>query len=180
MNAVACIGTAIVLFPVVKRYGEAAALGFVAARILEAAVTFTTGVAALLSMVSLREESPGVTETEATALLTTGRALVAVHDWTFLLGPGIVPGFNALLLGYLMYRSALVPRFIPTIGLLGAPLILASGTATIFGLHDQVSATAGLAGLPIAALELSLGLWMTFKGFRIPADSQPSDVSPSP
>ncbi len=98
--------------------------------------------------------------------MTTGAALVAVRDWTFLLGPGFVPALNALLLGTLMYRSRLVPRIIPTIGLIGAPLLLAATTACLFGYTEPFSVWPNIATLPVAAWELSLGVWMVVKGFR--------------
>jgi hypothetical protein len=160
--ALAGIGTAVALFPVVKRQNEGVALGFVAARVLEAAIIFV-GVVSLLSVVTLRQDPAGA---DAASLVTTGKALVAIHDGTFLLGQGLIPGVNALLLGYLMYRSRLVPRIIPALGLIGAPLLLASVTATFFGVYAQVSVWSGLATIPIAAWELSLGLWLVLKGFK--------------
>jgi hypothetical protein len=160
--ALAGIGTAVALFPVVKRQNEGVALGFVAARVLEAAVIFV-GVVSLLSVVTLRQDPAGA---DAASLVTTGKALVAIHDGTFLLGQGLIPGVNALLLGSLMYRSGLVPRIIPAMGLIGAPLLLASVTATFFGVYAQVSVWSGLATIPIAAWELSLGLWLVVKGFK--------------
>ena len=160
--ALACIGTAVTLFPVVKRQNEAAALGFVAARVLEAGVILV-GVVSLLSVVTLRQDASG---TDSAALVTTGKSLVAIHDWTFLIGPGVIPAVNALCLGYLLYRSRLVPQAIPLLGLIGAPILLASATATLFGVYDQVSSAAMLAALPIAVWEGSLGIWLMVKGFR--------------
>jgi hypothetical protein len=165
VNALACIGTAVVLFPVVKRWSEAAALGFVATRVLEAATIFL-GVISLFAVVTLRQDLAGATGAEATSLAVAGRSLAAVHEWTFLLGPGLMAALNALLLGSLMYRSGLVPRVIPLMGLVGAPLLIASCTATVFGLWSQVSAVALLLTLPVALWELSLGLWLLVKGFR--------------
>jgi hypothetical protein len=95
-----------------------------------------------------------------------GQALVAVHDWTFLLGPGLIPAINALFVGYALYRTGLVHRAIPLAGLIGAPVLVASAAAIMFGVFDQVSVWAAMTALPIAAWELSLGLWLTFKGFR--------------
>lgn len=163
VNAVAAIGTAVVLFPVVKRQSETAALGFVTARLFEGMV-ITVGVLSLFALVTLRQGT-GV-GTDAAALVAVGQSLVAVRDWTHLLGPGLVPPVNALLLGYLMYRSGLVPRPIPTMGLIGAPLLLAANTATMFGLNHRMSLWTGLATIPIFFWELSLGLYMAFKGFR--------------
>jgi hypothetical protein len=163
VNAIACVGTAVALFPIVKRQNEGVALGFVTSRLFEAAV-IVIGIVSLLAVLTLRD--PGVEGTDATALLTAGQALVAVRDWTFLLGPGLVPGINALLLGYLMYRSGLVPRLIPAMGLIGAPLLIASAVARMFVGPDQLMLFAGIATVPIFVWELSIGLYMTFKGFR--------------
>ena len=121
VNAMACIGTAVALFSVVKRQHEGFALGFVTTRIFEAAV-ITVGVLSLIAVVTLRQA--GAAGAEATTLVIVGQALVAVRDAAHLLGPGVVPGLNAVLLGYLMYRSRLVPRAIPAMALIGAPLFL--------------------------------------------------------
>jgi hypothetical protein len=157
--ALACIGTAVVLYPVVKRQNESLALGFVAARTLEAA-TIVAGVVILMSMVTLRAAGAGP---EA---LVTGKALAAMHDWTFLLGQGFLPAVNALLLGSLMYQSRLVPRILPLLGLIGAPLLATAAAGTLFGVWDQVSPLSGLLTLPIAVWELSLGVWLVVKGFK--------------
>lgn len=163
INALACIGTAVALFSVVRRQNEGFALGFVAARMFEAAI-IVVGVVSVLAVVTLRQA--GVTGADAASLVTTGKALVAIRDWTFLLGPSLIPGVNALLLGYLMYRSRLVPRVIPTLGLIGGPLLISSAVGTMFGVNDPVSVWSGVALLPIFFWELFLGLWLTFKGFQ--------------
>ena len=129
----------------------------------------------VLSIVTLRQDFTG---TDATGLTTVAQSLVAMKDWTFLLGPGIMPAINALCLATILYRSRLVPRIIPTIGLIGAPLLLASSIGTLFGWHDQVSGSAMLLALPIAAWELSLGIWMTVKGFRVSASADDHPVTP--
>ena len=170
VNALAAIGTAVALFPVVKRQNEGLALGFVMSRMMEGAVVLV-GVVSLLAIVTLRQNPAGA---DPATLLATGHSLVAVRDWTFLLGPGLMPAFNALLLGTLMYRSRLVPRFIPLMGLFGAPLLLVADLATLFGHNTQTSAASFLLTLPVAAWELSVGLYMTIKGFR------PSPILPGP
>ena len=167
----ACIGTAVTLYPVARRHSETAALSFVTTRLLEASMIFV-GVVSLLSVLTLRDDVAGTAGADPAALTAVGQGLVAVHDWTFLLGPGFMAGMNGLALGYVMYRSGLVPRIIPTVGLIGAPILLASCTATLFGVYDQISGWATLAALPIASWELSLGIWMTVKGFR----TAPSDA----
>jgi hypothetical protein len=159
--AIAGIGTAVVLYPVTRRQSAISALGFVTSRVIEAAVMFV-GSMSLLAVVTLRDEPVG----NATSMLSTAKSLVAVHDWTFVFGPGLAPAFSALLLGSVLYRSRLVPRIIPAVGLLGAPLLFAATTMSIFGIHEQVSVSAMLMALPIAAWEFSVGVWMTVKGFR--------------
>ncbi|WP_426592864.1 DUF4386 domain-containing protein [Cellulomonas sp. McL0617] len=158
--ALAGIGTAVALFPVVRRQSEGVALAFVGSRTLEAA-GLVLGVVSLFAVVTLRQAGG-----EAATLSTTGDALVALHTWAYLVGPGVLSGVNALLLGSLMYRSRLVPRVIPLVGLIGAPLLLASDVATMFGAFGQFSSPAAVAAFPVALWELSVGLWMAFKGFR--------------
>jgi hypothetical protein len=163
VNALACIGTAVALFSVVRRQHEGLALGFVTTRIFEAGVIMI-GVVSLLAVVTLRQApTPGTSEA---ALLAVGQGLLAVRNWTFLLGPSLMPAFNALLLGGLLYRSGLVPKLIPALGLVGAPLLVASTTAIVFGITTATSPTAAIATLPIFLWELFLGLWLTFKGFE--------------
>jgi hypothetical protein len=161
VNALACIGTAVALFWVVKRQNESFALGFVTTRIFEAA-TIVIGVVCLLAVVTLRQA--GVVGADAATLVTVGKALVAVRNWTFTIGPSLMPGLNAALLGTLMYKSRLVPRVIPTAGLIGAPLLISSFILTLFGI--SITIWAAIAVVPIFFWEGALGLWMTFKGFN--------------
>jgi hypothetical protein len=157
--ALAGIGTAVVLYPVVKRQNEAIALGFVSARVLEAATIFVS-VGSLLAVVTLREAGAGPDA------LITGQALVAFYDRMFLLSQSFIPALNALLLGSLLYQSRLVPRVLPVVGFIGAPLLLASDAAVLFGLVERVSVLPAIATLPIALWEFSLGVYLTVKGFR--------------
>jgi hypothetical protein len=163
ITALACIGTAVALYPVIRRQSEAASIGFVATRIFEGAV-IVIGVVCLMAVVWLRQAGAAA-GTDASALVAVGQGLVAVRDVTFLVGPGVMPGLNALLLGYVLYRSRLVPRAIPAMGLIGAPVFLASATLSILGLQEQVSVLPLIALPLIFVWELSLGLWLTFKGF---------------
>jgi hypothetical protein len=177
----ACLGTAVTLYPVVRRQNEAMALGFVAARTLEAAMIFT-GVVSLLSLITLRHDLGGPAASDSAALIATGASHIATYNWAFTLGQSLMPGVNALLLGTLLYRSGLVPRLLPTIGLLGAPIHLTAVVLTIFGVIDRIGPVAALAALPIAAWELSLGLYLVIKGFRpgaLPAPGRPA-VTPEP
>jgi hypothetical protein len=157
--ALAGVGTAVVLYPVVKRQNEAAALGLVGSRTLEGAA-IVAGVVSLLSLVTLRQAGAGA------GALATGQALAASYNWFFLLGQSLMPVVNALLLGSLLYRSRLVPRILPLVGLIGAPILLASDIAVLFGLWDRISAPSGLLALPIALWEFSLGVYLIVKGFK--------------
>ncbi len=171
VTAAAGIGTAIALYPVTRRVSRPAAIGFVASRIVEATMILV-GVLSVLSVLTLKAHFAGATGAQADSLRVTGEALVAIRQWTFLLGPGLIAGINALFLGYAMYRGRLVPRIIPTIGLIGAPLIIMSAISTLFGGWAQTSSTAFLFGVLDVIWEFSLGLYLTFKGFqRVPADA---------
>ena len=163
--ALAGIGTAVTLYPVVKRQNEGFALGFVTSRLLEAAMIFT-GVLSLLSLVTLRHDLGAAAGANAAALVTAGASHVAVYNWTMLLGQTLMPCINALLLGTLMYRSRLVPRIIPIVGLIGAPLLIAGVIVTLFTGTGHISALQAIATLPVAAWEFSLGVWLVVKGFR--------------
>jgi hypothetical protein len=177
--ALAGIGTAVTLYPVIKRQNEGAALGFVAARVLEAVMIFT-GVVSLLSLVTLRQDLGAAGGTNAAALVTIGASHVAIYNWTFLLSQSLMPGINALLLGSVLYRSRLVPRVIPAIGLIGAPFLICTVIATLFGGFKLGSPE--LAALPVAAWELSLGVWLVVKGFRpspITAGMTAADTAPA-
>ena len=157
--ALACIGTAVALYPVVKRQNEGVALGFVGSRVLVAGTIFA-GVACLLTVVTLRQAGAGADA------LVTGHALVAMYDRLFLVGQSFIPAVNALLLGSLLYQSRLVPRVLPLLGFIGAPLLVASDIAVLFGLFDRSATPVALAALPIALWEFSLGVWLVVKGFK--------------
>ncbi|WP_234327320.1 DUF4386 domain-containing protein [Streptomyces sp. NRRL WC-3742] len=161
--AIAIVGTAFALFPVTRRHSECLAVGYVGLRTLEAAV-IAVGIVSLLAVVTLRQNPPQ--GADPASLLATGRALVAVHDWTFLLGPNFICGANTTVVAYLMYRSQLVPRFIAVLGLVGGPLIFASAIAELFGLYQQVSGAGMLTAIPVFAWELTLAIRLIAKGFK--------------
>ncbi len=163
---IANIGTGVVLFPILKRQNEALALGFVASRIVESTV-IAVGLMNLLAIITLRQDIGGAAGADPAALTVAAKSLVAVHDWTFLLGPGFcVAVGNGMILGYLFYASGLVPRRMAMLGLIGGPLIFASSVAVLFGAYEQTSATAFIASIPEILWEGSLGIYLTFKGFR--------------
>jgi len=160
---VANVGTAVALFPVLKRQSEPLALGYVTARLVEC-VFIAIGIVSLLAVVTLRQDAAGG---DPGSLVTAGQSLVAVHDWTFLLGPGWVGVLGTgLILGWLMYRSGLVPRGLAMLGLVAGPVLLAGGTAGLLGVIAPDSALRTLAAAPEFAWELSLGIYLTVKGFK--------------
>jgi hypothetical protein len=165
LTAVAVLGTAVALYPVIRRHSHGLAVGYLAGRILEG-VTIVVGLAVVLAVVMLRREHAGAPNADDGALVAVQGSLVALHDAMFLLGPGLVIGINSLLLASVMYRSRLVPRWIASIGLVGGPLVFVSSTAVLFGLHEQVSATAGLLAFPVFLWEMSLAGYLIVKGFR--------------
>ncbi|HEY0493111.1 MAG TPA: DUF4386 domain-containing protein [Candidatus Dormibacteraeota bacterium] len=156
--ALAGIGTAVALFPVVKRQNEGAALGFVATRTLEGGAILA-GAACVLSLVSLQQAGVG------TSALATGHALISMYDRIFLLSQSFIPAVNALLIGTLLYKSRLVPRWLPLLGFTGAALLVAGDGAVISGLAAQHGAVA-VASFPIAIWEFSLGVYLVVKGFK--------------
>jgi hypothetical protein len=161
--AITNIGTAVVLWPIVKRQSETLALSYVASRVVES-VIIVVGLISLLSVVTLREDFAGA-GADAGSLTVAGESLVAIHDWTFLLGPGFCVGVNGLVLGYLFYRSGLVPRWMAMFGLVGGPLIFASSTAVLFGAYEQ-GGLHFLFSIPEIVFEASITIYTIVKGFR--------------
>jgi Domain of unknown function (DUF4386) len=158
------IGTAVVLWPVAKRVNEILALGFVTARVMEC-VFIAVGILSLLTVVTLRQEAAA--GADPGSLVLVGQSLVALHDWTFLLGPGFVVGVgNGLILGYLMYTSRLIPRYLAVLGLIAGPLLIASGIAVILGVIEQGGPLQTIAALPEFIWELALGIWLIVRGFN--------------
>jgi hypothetical protein len=157
--ALAGIGTAVTLYPVLSRQGKGRALGFAGSRILEAA-TIYTGIVSLMSIVTLRQAGAG------SGALATSQGLASQYYWSFLFGQSFIPAINAVLLGSLLYQSRLVPRALPVLGFSGAILLVAAWTGTLFGFLKQVSAASALFAIPIALWEFSLGVYLVVKGFK--------------
>jgi len=161
---IANIGTAVVVFPLLRRQNEVLALGYVTARLVECAF-IAVGLLSLLTIVTLQQQAAA--GADAASLINAGKSLVALHDWTFLLGPGIVVGIgNGLILGYLMYTSRLIPRGLAMLGLIGGALIIVSGVATLFGVIEAGGLVQLIATIPEFFWELSLGIWPIIWGFN--------------
>jgi hypothetical protein len=175
--ALAGIATAVALFPILKKQNETFALGLIAARILESSTIFV-GVAFLLSIVTLKQNGAGA------GALVTSHALVALYNRIFLLGQSFMPAVCDLLLGFMLYKSRLVPRRLSLIGMVGGPLLVIGYLAILFNTIDQHGALAGLSALPVAVFEFSLGIWLIVKGFdpdavaALESGSRPTVVGP--
>jgi len=161
---IANIGTAVVLYPIVRRVNEILALAYVTARIVEC-VFIAVGILSLLTIVTLRQEAAAA-GADAASLVALGESLVALHEWTRQLGPGFVVGIgNGLLLGYLMYTSRLVPRGMAVLGLIGGPLIIVTGVAVLLGVLEE-GGVWQVAVIPEFLWELLLGIWPIVRGFN--------------
>jgi hypothetical protein len=157
--ALAGIGTAVVLYPVLKKQNEGVALGLVGSRVLEAATIFA-GVMFLLTVVTLRQNSAGEDA------LSISHTLVIMYDRMFLVGQSLMPAINDLLLGFLFYKSRLIPRSLAVIGLIGGPVLIAGDICVLFGVIGQHDPSTGLFAVPVALFEFSLGIYLTVNGFR--------------
>lgn len=176
LNAVAAIASAVAFYPVARRLSESLAVGFVATRILEAAVIMV-GVLSLLAVVTLRRDAAGTLGGDEASLVTTSQALVALRDYTFQFGPNIGAALNALMIGTIMYRFRLVPRIIPTMGLLAVLPLTAASVAVIAGVTEQGSIWFAPGAALIFVWELSLGIYLVVKGFKPSALTAPAPPS---
>jgi hypothetical protein len=157
---IANVGTAVVLYPILKRQSEIGAVSYVSARIVEG-IFIAIGIISLLTFLLIRQQATSGTDA------ALGEAFVAIYDRAFLIGPGFFAGFaNGLILGYLMYRSGLVPRGMAILGLIGGPLVMASGIAIMFDVTERGSTLQAIATIPEFFWELSLGIYCIIKGFR--------------
>lgn len=157
--ALAGIGTAVVLFPMLKKKNEGMALSLVASRVLEASAIFI-GTAFIMTIVAMHQTSIGATG------LALSHTLSVLYDRVFLQSQSFMPAINDLLLGILLYKSRLVPRALSMIGIVGGPVLLIGYLAVMFNLVGQHDSLAGLSSVFVALFELSLGIWLVFKGFN--------------
>lgn len=154
------VGTAVVIVPIMRRQFEDLSIGYVTVRILESTFILV-GIICMLGIATLQQQTAGAAEA------TVAYALAALKDWTFILGPGFMVGWgNGLILGYMMYRTGLVPRAWTWLGLIGGPLIILSGTIVMFRGGHPSGSLQGLCTIPEAAWELFLGVYCTIWGFK--------------
>lgn len=171
------IGTAVVLYPVARRVSDTVALGYVGARIMES-VFAAIGIMSMLSVVSVASALGGASGSDAAALITQGNSLVHTYEWAFEWGPGLVAGIgNGLMVGYLMYKSALVPRRMALLGLIGGPVLILNFVMILAGVYKNGEGPSGLLTIPEAAWELFLGIYCAWKGFRLSSRLAPLEIA---
>ena len=159
------IGTATTMFPFLRKYNETIALWHVCFRFLEA-VIITVGLISVLSLLTLSREFVAAGAPDTASFQASGTLLKAIHDWTFSLGPNFMLGINTMMYSYIFYKSKLVPRFIPILGMTGATLVFICALLVMFGVIQQVSVWGGILALPVAANEMILAVWLIVKGFN--------------
>ena len=159
------IGVAVVMFPILRRQNERLALGYVASRIVESTM-ICVGLISLLAILTLRDDLAGSIGANGASLVIAGRTLVAIHNWTFLIGPGFCVGVNDILLGYLMYSTGLMPSRLAMLGLIGGPLIFAAKTLVVLGVFGATSTVVGIFTIPVAVFEASFAIYLIGWGFR--------------
>jgi len=163
---ISAIGTATTMYPYLRKYNETIALWHVCFRFLEA-IVITVGVISVLSLLALSQDYVAAGSPDIASYRVSGTSLKALHDYTFLLGPNLFLGINTMMYSYIFYKSKLVPRFIPILGLTGSVLILLAAFLEIFGVIEQISAWGAILALPIFANEMILAVWLITKGFNV-------------
>jgi hypothetical protein len=159
------VGTATTMFPFLRKYNETIALWHVCFRFLEA-VIITIGIISVLALLSLSQEFAGAAIPDIASFQASGSLLKALHEWTFLLGPNFMLGINTMMYSYIFYKTKLVPRFIPILGMTGATLVFTAALLEMFGVIQQVSVWGAILALPVAANEMALAVWLIVKGFN--------------
>ncbi|WP_219836196.1 DUF4386 domain-containing protein [Paenibacillus sp. R14(2021)] len=162
---VSAIGTATAMFPILRKYNETIALWHVCFRFLEA-IIITIGVISMLSLVTLSREFVAAGAADTAFFQASGISLKALHDWTFLLGPNFMLGINTMMYSYIFYKSGLLPRFIPILGMTGSVLIFLCALLVMFGVIEQVSVWGAIFAIPVAANEMIVAVWLIVKGFN--------------
>jgi hypothetical protein len=162
---ISAVGTATIMFPILRKYNETIALWHVCFRFLEA-VVITIGIISVLALLTLSKEYVAGGATNIASYQASGTTLKAIHDWTFSLGPNFMLGINTMMYSYIFYKSKMVPRFIPILGMTGATLVFICAFLVMFDVIDQVSLWGGLLALPVAANEMILAVWLIVKGFN--------------
>jgi len=174
---ISVVGTATTMYPILRKYNETIALWHVYFRFLEA-VIITVGIISVLTLLTLSQNFVATGGEDPTGYQASGIILIAIHDWTFMLGPLFMLGINTIMYSYIFYKSNLVPRFLALLGMLGAVLVFINALLVLFGVVEQISAW-GILALPVAAFEMILAVWLLLKGFNESALSSLSKIANS-
>ena len=173
LTAICNIGTAVALYPLARRYTPRAAMGYVTLRVVESTI-IVAGIISVLGVLTLRQQFAGTADPET--LTIAGQSLVAFHDWTFLLGPGFCAGIgNGLILGFIMYRSGLLPRRLAAFGMIAGTFAVIAATGALFGVYERQSAPQMLLTLPEMIWELTFGIYLIVTGFTAPERPLPAE-----
>ena len=148
------------MYPILKKHNETLALGFHNLRFIEA-ICIIVGSIGLLTLLTLNQEFVETGAPGASYFQTVGTVLLAIRDWAFLIGSGLVWSLSALILNYLLYQRKLVPRWLSVWGLLGALLSFANYLPEFFGI-DSIE----ILFLPIAMQEMVFAVWLIVKGLN--------------
>jgi hypothetical protein len=175
---VSAVGTATTMFPILRKYNETIALWHICFRFLEA-IIITVGIISVLSLLTLCKEFTTIASPNIASFEASGTVLKAIHDWTFLLGPNFMLGINTIMYSYIFYKSKLVPRFIPILGMTGSALIFLAALLEMFGVITQISIWGAILSLPIFANEMILAVWLIVKGFNESALTSLSEIKKS-
>ena len=162
---VSAVGTATTMFPILRKYNETIALWHLCFRFLEA-IIITVGIISVLSLLTLSREFVAAGAADTASYQASGILLKAIHDWTFLLGPLFMLGINTMMYSYIFFKTKLLPRFIPILGMTGATLVFINALLVMFGVIEQISTWGAILALPIAANEMILAVWLISKGFN--------------
>ncbi len=165
ITVVTVIGTATTMFPILRKYNETIALWHLCFRFLEA-IAITVGIISVLSLLTLSQEFASAGALDTASYQASGTLLKAVHDWTAWLGPSFLLGINTMMYSYIFYKSKLVHRFIPILGMTGAALIFLQALLVMFGVIEQFSGWGAITALPVAANEITLAVYLLVKGFN--------------
>ncbi|XSG77649.1 DUF4386 domain-containing protein [Herpetosiphon llansteffanensis] len=170
------VGTAVTMFPILRQYSERIALAHLCFRFLEA-VVIMIGIVGMLALLSISNEFSSATAADEQSYRVVGTALIAIHDWTFMLGPNFMLGLNTIMYSYIFFQTRQIPRPIATLGLVGSSLIFIAALLEMFGIIEQLSTWGALLAIPVALTELSLAIWLITKGFKTSANTAKTSSS---
>lgn len=160
---VTATGTGIMLFPLLKRYNERMALGYLSFRLLEVVFIMIGTISVLTALAVSENYANGVIRDKDNAqnLMLT---FIYLHKWTFMLGPNFMLAINTFLYSYVFSKSNVVPKNLARLGISASLLIMLAAILEMFGVIQQISIWGILLALPVALYEMTLAIWLIVKG----------------